>query len=249
MTKGRLYETVADAIAAEIASGAYALNDRLPSERHLADAYAVSRPTVREALIALEIDGIVEVAPGAGVFVRALKPRGARPAPKDVGLFEWLEARAVLEGEVAALAAKEVSTEEIAALAALVQEMERENARDVRLSEDADRRFHATIAEATGNSALVHAVEQMWSLRSHSLQAARILEKARAEGVKPLIADHAAILAALEARDPDRARAAMRDHLSRVADLVFAATESEALEQARAGAMEERKKFRLAADA
>jgi len=76
--KSRLYDRVAKGVAAKIADGEFAVGERLPSERELALAYGVSRPTVREAVFALELDGLVEVRKGVGVFVVAQSPRGGR---------------------------------------------------------------------------------------------------------------------------------------------------------------------------
>ena len=76
MKPARLYERVAAQIASKIAAGEFELGARLPSERELAQAFDVSRPTVREAIFALELDGLVEVRMGSGVYVAARSPRG-----------------------------------------------------------------------------------------------------------------------------------------------------------------------------
>jgi DNA-binding FadR family transcriptional regulator len=102
------------------------------------------------------------------------------------------------------------------------------------MSEDADRRFHMLIAEATQNSAMIQAVRALWEARSRSPQHQFLSRRVRAAGVKPRISEHAAILEALNMRDPAAARAAMRDHLTRVIDSLLEATETEALEEARA---------------
>lgn len=235
----RLYERVADALAKEILSGEHPVDGRLPSERDLAQRHGVSRPVIREAMIALEVDGLVEVCPGSGVYVRA-HVRKSGPAPAEAGPFELLEARALVEGEAAALAASNIDDDAIAELDALVAEMEAENARDVEMSEDADRRFHLAIARATGNSAMAHVVETLWDARYSSPQSLRFMEKVRGEGVKPRIDEHAAIVDALRARNPDKARAAMRAHLRGVSDRVFEATEAEAVERVRAEIAQQR---------
>src|SRR5882757_9470367 len=110
---GRLYERVAQDIAGKIAAGVHAVGRRLPSERDLAQAYTVSRPTIREAIIALELDGLVEVRLGSGVYVTARLPRGGEAGAMDVGPFELLEARRAIEGESAALAAALISDEQL----------------------------------------------------------------------------------------------------------------------------------------
>ncbi|MCF8882716.1 FadR family transcriptional regulator [Erythrobacter sp. SN021] len=245
MAGKRLYERIVEALSGEILGGQYEIGQRLPSERDLSDRFEVSRPTIREALIALEIDGLVEVVTGSGVYVRSLRRRAGGASPRDVGPFELLEARAFIEGEAAALAAQHITDEELNTLQALVAEMEAENLRDVVMSEDADRRFHMTIAAATKNSAMEQAVEALWAARNQSLQNVRFLEKVRAEGVKPRINEHMAIVSALKLRDAGAARAAMRTHLRGVADMVFEATEAEALERVRTEIAGERRRFQL----
>lgn len=243
MSAKRLYERVAQTLASEVMAGTWPIGSRMPSERELAVRFEVSRPTIREALIALEVDGLVEVITGSGVYVTAHTRKAGTPAPMDIGPFELLEARARVEGEAAALAARHISDETIAELEALVAEMEAENARDVVMSEDADRRFHVTIARATDNSAMAYVVEALWDVRSQSLQTVKFLEKVRSEGIKPRIDEHSRIVEALRRRDPDAARTAMRDHLRGVAEMIFKATEAEALERARAEVAETRQRY------
>lgn len=243
MTIKRLYETVTDSLSGDILTGAYDIGDRLPSERDLAASFNVSRQTIREAMIALEVDGLIEVIKGSGNYVKSLRRKDGIAAPVDVGPFELLEARARVEGEAAAMAALHITDDQIQTLEKLLTEMEAENARDVVMSEDADRRFHLTIAQATQNSAMVHMVEELWRARGRSLQSVKFLERTRAEGVKPRIDEHAAIVEALRIGDTDAARNAMRAHLRGVADMVFKATEAEAMERTRAELDEQRARF------
>jgi len=245
MTIKRLYESVADRLSKDIFDRTYDVGDRLPSERDLAARFNVSRQTIREAMIALEVSGLIQVIKGSGNYVKALKSKGSIAAPIDVGPFELLEARARVEGEAAAMAALHISDEQIALLKTLLAEMEAENARDVVMSEDADRRFHLTIAQASQNSAMLYMVEELWRVRGQSLLSVKFLERTRAQGVKPRIDEHAAIVTALESRDPDAARNAMRSHLRGVADMVFKATEAEVMERTRAELEEKRARFGL----
>jgi DNA-binding FadR family transcriptional regulator len=240
---GRLYERVSRSITEQIARGDFELGQRLPSERDLAQAHAVSRPTVREAIIALELDGLVEVRKGSGVYVTALAPRGGKAGDTDMGPFELIEARRLIESECCALAAARVTDEELAALSALVAEMQAENARDVTMSEDADRRFHLEIARATQNSAMYAAVEMLWDARARSPQYRLLTAKAHVAGVMPRIDEHAVILDALRTRQPERARSAMRDHLARVLESLLEATEVHEMEQARARVEAQRRRY------
>ncbi len=244
---GRLYERVAGSIAREIASGRFAIGERLPAERALAQSFGVSRPTVREAIIALELDGLVEVRMGSGVYVVARMPQGGKAAATDIGPFELLEARRAIEGESCALAAARITDDELADLAALVTEMNVAGDADVAAAEDADRRFHLLIARATQNSAIVATVEMLWDARSRSPQYKLLSDKAHAAGVTPRIDEHTGVLNALRTRRPDVARAAMHDHLTRVLDSLLEATEVHELEQARARVAEQRKRYVKAA--
>jgi len=228
----KLYQQVASSIAEAIRDGVHKPGQRLPSERDLAEDYKVSRPTVREAMIALEIQGLVEARHGSGVYVTDT-PRVPTSTPElDIGAFELTEARRLIEGEVAALAAATITDEELAELAAIMDDMVVENDKDVR-GEGADRRFHVTIARASRNSALVSVVETLWDQRYKSPLCRAMLERARQVGVRPRIDDHQEILLALQARDPGAARNAMREHLGRVIDNLLTATEIDALERAR----------------
>ena len=228
----KLYQQVATSVAAGIAAGRYVVGQRLPSERDLAEEFGVSRPTVREAMIALEIRGLVEARPGSGIYVTEVQATG--PAPElDIGAFELTEARRLFEGEACALAASAITDEEIAELEVVLKQMVGENTLATPIGEQADRRFHVSIAQATRNSAIVMVVENLWDLRYRSPLCAAMLAKARQVGVRPLIEDHREILDALIQRDPKAARAAMHSHLGRVIEGLLTATEMDALARTR----------------
>jgi DNA-binding FadR family transcriptional regulator len=239
----RLYERIAQKLASAIARGEYKIGQRLPSERELAQSFSVSRPTVREAIIALELDRLVEVRVGSGVYVLNVQPPGGKAGATDIGPFELLEARRSIEGEACALAATRIDDAQLTELAALVDEMRNENEHDVVLSEDADRRFHELIAAATQNSGMIAAVNMLWDARVRSPQSRSLSTKVRASGIKPRIDEHTAILKALRHRDPDGARSAMREHLTRVIDALLKATEVQELEKARQQIAEQRKRY------
>jgi DNA-binding FadR family transcriptional regulator len=210
----RLYRVVAERIKELIRAEGIAPGERLPSERELATRLDLSRASLREALIALELGGEVEVRSGSGVYVSA--PAGL-PAPLDVGgpgPFEVLSARRLVEGEVCALAARMATDSAIDAILQAVLEMER-NHHHYSSNEQADRNFHLAIAHATGNSAFVGMVDYLWNQRGrlwHKLKEHFQTEELRQETLK----DHRRILAAIVARDPAAARQAMRAHLERV---------------------------------
>jgi DNA-binding FadR family transcriptional regulator len=237
----RLYQKLAHTLSAAIQSGTYKVGDRLPAERDLAVEYDVSRPTVREAIIALEVQGLVEVRIGSGAYVK--RKAGSRDEPGfGVTAFELTEARLVFEGEAAALAATLITDDELDELDAVVRRIEREN-RTEGTKEQADRDFHVLIARATRNAAVVLTVESLWRLRQTSPECALLLEKARTAKVKPVIAEHTAVVKALRSRDPAKARSAMRAHLSAVMDHLLFATEKDALEAARRSLKQTKARF------
>src|SRR5512132_1483143 len=149
----RLYRQIADQIAALIEKGEYGAGVRLPPERDLARQLGVSRPSVREALIALEVEGYVEVRVGSGVYVRGPGTARSAPLPADSGPFELIKARWLIEAECAALAAKHATRAQLKAIEEALGEMQAERARGT-MPLAPDRLLHLRIAEASGNSAL-----------------------------------------------------------------------------------------------
>jgi DNA-binding FadR family transcriptional regulator len=240
----RLYEQISHQLASAIAEGKYALGQRLPSERELAQTFGVSRPTVREAIIALELDDLVEVRLGSGVYVKNRHPPSGGESAKDIGPFELLEARRLIEGESCALAALRIDEGQLGQLSDLIAEMRLDNRQnEVLMSEDADRRFHELIAAATQNSAMVAAVQMLWESRARSPQNHLMDDRSRARGMRPSIEEHKAILRALKQRDPDAARAAMQAHISRVIDDKLKITAVREIERARAVSAEKRQRY------
>jgi DNA-binding FadR family transcriptional regulator len=218
----RLYRQIADQIRTLIRSGEFPAGARLPPERDLAKQLGVSRPSVREALIALEVEGLVEVRIGSGIYVQApgntaFAKGGGRATPDDggatAGPFELLRARYVVEGETAALAAKSAKKGQVQAIEDTLATMEHELDED-KQPLDGDRMFHMRIAEATGNGALVAVVEMLWQDRTgplykqleHHYDSPALWQSAMAE--------HRAVLKAIAAKDAAGARSAMQRHLN-----------------------------------
>jgi GntR family transcriptional repressor for pyruvate dehydrogenase complex len=225
----KLYQQVASTIMAAIASGKYKPGERLPSERDLAAAFKVSRPTIREAMIALEIRGLAEVRHGSGIYVTDQPPAPEGAGDLDIGAFELTEARRLFEGEAAALAATTITDECLEELRLIVGEMADENARNEQ-DWTADRRFHVAIARATRNTAIAQVIESLLDMRHKSPLCVYMLERARRVGLQPRVSEHRRILVALGKRDPKAARNAMRDHLARVIEDLLTATEPDALD-------------------
>jgi len=237
----RLYLEVAAKLVAQLVAGKYPVGSRLPAERELATIYEVSRPTIREAIIAMEVKGFVEVRVGSGAYVMRVPDDNDIPG-YGMTAFELTEARLMIEGEAAALAASQVTDEDIAELSALVLAIAREN-RQPDGTERADREFHLAIARATRNSGILGAVTTLWDQRDTSHEAALLHAKARTANIKPVVEEHTAIVDALRARDPAAAREAMRAHLTAVLDTLLVAAEETAVEEARRAVQAKRDRY------
>ena len=162
----RLYLQVAQQLQQLIASGEFKVGKRLPAERDLASQFGVSRPTIREAMIALEIAGLVEVRSGSGVYVTGQRSQaGNLGDDQEPGPFEILEARRMFESEACALAAERISDAQLDELDTLLVRMQDEN-QSIEDAEEADHRFHCIIAEASGNSAIAATIYWLWQLRN-----------------------------------------------------------------------------------
>jgi DNA-binding FadR family transcriptional regulator len=213
----RLYRQIADQIRALIKSGEFQSGARLPPERDLAKQLGVSRPSVREALIALEVEGLVEVRIGSGIYVQTPGDHhraGSHASDAAAGPFELLRARYVIEAECAALAAKSARKSQVLAIAEALERMQREvdGGDDQPLGSDRD--FHMRIAEATGNGALVAVVKMLWDERTGPLykQLEHHYDSPSLWG--NAMAEHRAVYKAIAAKDAGAARTAMQRHLT-----------------------------------
>jgi DNA-binding FadR family transcriptional regulator len=211
----RLYQQIANQIAERIQSGKYKPGRRLPPERDLAIEFAVSRSVVREALVALEIAGMVEVRTGSGAYVSVSdatnnlkKEVAAGPSP-----FELIAARRLIEPSCAALAAQTASKKDIAAIRQAFELNERliNGSHWERL--EADREFHLRIVEATHNSRILRIVTDLWVDMFGTLFVPLSVRSVMAEKKAVTMEDHRTILHCLERRDAPGAEVAMQSHL------------------------------------
>ena len=240
----RLYRKLAQRLFDEIVAGKYKIGERLPAERELAAEHDVSRPVAREALIALEVQGFIEVRLGSGAYVCRIPGDDEQPG-FAITAFELTEARLLFEGEAAALAALHITDAELNALEQLVEAMRQENAQP-EVTEMADREFHFTIARATRNVGVSLTIEELWRLRSTSPECALLHYRARSAKVRPVVEEHVEILTALRTHDPVAARVAMRAHLSAVMEHLLFTTEEHAVEEARRTVATVRKRYSTA---
>ncbi len=230
----RLYRQIADQLRALIDSGEYAVGSRLPTERDLAEQLKVSRPTVREALIALEVEGRVRIRVGSGIHVIE-QAAVATPWPTSVtieGPFELLRAREFIEGAIAEQAARVATSDDVeridAALAAMASVHHPGDASMIH-----DRAFHVAVAGSLENAVLVRVVGELFDQRlnpyfaklAHYFENPGTWRAARAE--------HRAIRDAIAAGDPEAAGNAMRNHLARSQERFAQNFGSEAASQSR----------------
>ncbi|MGJ7508127.1 FadR/GntR family transcriptional regulator [Variovorax sp. GT1P44] len=211
----RLYRQIADQLRALIAGGEFAVGARLPAERDLSKQLGVSRPSVREALIALEVEGWVEVRTGSGVYVIDRSHRASEPVEAaEWGPLELIRARRVVEGETAALAATMGRRKDVDAMSRAIETMREMADRNV-MPLEGDRAFHLAIVDACDNVVLSETVQGFWDSRKGPIftRLGGYFETVRSW--RSAIAEHEAIRDAIAARDADGARKAMHEHMDK----------------------------------
>ena len=238
MKSRRLFWRIVEEIETSIEKGQYTAGSRLPPERELAEKFEVSRPTIREAIIALEVRNKVEVKTGSGVYV--LDNANSDQSSQSINAFEITQARALIEGEVAALAAASISDEQLKDLDNTLTMMK--NGEDV---QEADRQFHLTIAQSTRNAAMIHSVENLWSLRTSTQQIIEDYDSVCSKDNDKTLAEHTEIYNALLSRNPADARAAMHAHFNRLINTLFDAMEARSLEEVRRRNNEQRGQYSI----
>ncbi len=237
----RLYRGIVDKILASIDAGEFPLGGRLPPERELAERYNVSRPTIREAIIALEALDRVEVKTGSGVYV-VESSKGWNGIDLSISPFELTEARAMIEGEAAALAAIMITNEQLGKLDLVLREMENESQA---VYENADKKFHGIIARVTGNKMLDSVIANLWYVRDNSPSVHRAYQAICETDGSVRVAEHMEIFEALKERDDKKARDAMHQHFSRIINKLMIASEKEEMEAIQRKMHESRERFSL----
>lgn len=220
--KIRIHEEVFSQIRELIGEGRFKAGEKLPSERELAETFKVSRTSVREALRALETQGLIVSRTGAGNFVADL-PVESLIAPlarllidEKKALVDVFEMRKLIEPQIAALAAERVTAGDIAQLKRIV----RKQADAVGRGEtgvEADAELHLAIGRATQNRALQKLVSGLMEILGRSREESLQTDKRRATS----IAAHRRIIAAIEKHDKARARSEMLRHIEQVEESVL----------------------------
>ncbi len=209
------YEQVADRLAADIRAGRLAPGERLPSERDLARRLDVGRASVREAIAALQVAGMIETRPGSGSFVAATALDEA-PERHDSSPSDLLEARALLEPAVARLAAQRGrADEEVEELLAAMETAAGEG--DLAGWNDCDRRFHQRIAALTGNAVVLDLAERIAAVMDEPLWQRLRDDSIATPGRTTLhLAEHRMIYEAIAEGDADAAELYASQHIRRV---------------------------------
>lgn len=223
-----MFWNIAEKIEAQILAGMYPPGSRLPPERELAESFDVSRPTIREAIIALEVMQLVEVKTSSGVYVLEREDAGVQNDGQNISAFELTQARALVEGEAAALAASSITEEELDALQSTLDDMESGVG-----AEQADREFHLIISKATRNKAILLAVGKFWELRDTQPQIKAAYSGVCSQSDSDRLDEHKAIFQALKDKNSQAARSAMHTHFNRLINALFAVSEAKALEEVR----------------
>jgi DNA-binding FadR family transcriptional regulator len=217
------YERVAERLAEEIRAGAFAPEERLPSERQLAQRLGVGRASVREAIAALQVQGLIETRPGSGSFVvpdalDRLGP-GASALPHDASPVAVLEARATLEPAVARLAAGRAQPDTVAERLLGAMEASSDPADpEARAGwNESDRLFHRQIAAMTGNPVLLGIADHVAALMDQPLwQRLRDDSIATPGRTAVHLAEHRMIYEAVAGGEPDAAAFYAHEHVKRV---------------------------------
>ena len=226
----KLYLRIADQVMERVRDGRLPPGSRLPSEREIATQMGVSRPSVREALIALELLGVVEIRIGQGTFVVG-GPASLETlrTSQMVSPLEFLEARSAIESNVAMLVARkrrdgEIGEQDLEKAYRVTERMKEIAADGGKLEEfyELGLGFHKVLAEASRNEILSEVVGNLVEATSHPLWALinkKVLESrgAREEQIR----EHETVLAAVESGDGEAAARAMRHHIQELATLVL----------------------------
>lgn len=212
----RLYRQIAEQLRALMEVGEFVIGQRLPAERDLAVQLAVSRPSVREALIALEVEGWVEVRSGSGVYVLRNTPPvvDSQASSDEWGPLELIMARGLIEGEAAAMAATQASKDQIARMADALAHMKLA----LKQGKDplaGDELFHRAVAQACGNEVLRDTVSRYWQARRSPLYLRLADYFERPASWRAVLLEHAAVLKAIKNRDASAAREAMQGHMAK----------------------------------
>lgn len=217
----KVYEQVAEQIQDMVVNGKLQRGDKLPSERQLAEELQVSRTSIREALRALQIIGLIEVRQGEGSYINQsfekslFQPLSIMFMLQNSKPEEIIELRRIIEVEAAYLAAKRADDEEIEHLRGLIEKLkDLKDLNNEEASVAVDKEFHYTIAKASKNKLLVNVLNVISELMDKFIKEARGMILVDEKNKEVLVQQHEAIFKGLENRDPKAAGSAMQIHIN-----------------------------------
>ena len=210
----RLYRQIADQLRGLLSHDECAVGARLPPERELAVQLGVSRPSVREAPIALQVEGLVEVRMGSRIYALPFDAaRTPRTPSAEEGPLETIRARQLIEGSLAAHVAQYIKKAQIVGLRNAVALMQHE-LDGGHLAWRGDRLFHLRIAEATENTVLLRIVGELHDARHTPLAEQPVGHFEPELSWRAAVVEHHAVIDAIASRSHEAARAAMASHLA-----------------------------------
>lgn len=217
MKNFRPYQLLGNQLKELIIAGQYTVGSKLMSEREIATKFEVNRSLVREALIMLELEGLIEIKKGSGIYIKSIPTQHHDVVEEnDYGPFEVLQARQVIESTIAACAAVYATKQDILEMKAILA-FERENLAVTESSEECDYKFHTVIARASQNGMLLEILQNLWNTRVNSPMWNKLHEHIEDMSFrKKWLDDHEQILKALQKKDPELARKEMWTHLENV---------------------------------
>jgi len=218
----KIYEEIIDQIRQLLIDGYIKPGDKLPSERELVESFKVSRSSIREALSALEMMGVLEVRTGEGTFIKHIQPESMMASLAwslylDKGsILEMLEVRKMIEVQAVGYAAERATDKEIYQLTQALEKMKNNFSNMGTVSEKADMMFHYTIAVATHNKITIRLMDAISDNLQHLIHATRPKLYEGKYTPELLYKEHEKIYIAIKYRDSDEARFQMLEHLNGV---------------------------------
>lgn len=222
----RLYQEIGKQIKKDLLVQ-FNTGDRLPSEREIAEKYNVGRAVIREAIIMLELEDLVEARKGSGIYLINNPQASDSILTEQIGPFEHLQARQIIESDIAKFAAMQATKSDIIQLQKALA-LEEENLKENYVDDSGDKMFHTYLAQSTQNSAFIDIINYFWSWRNASPMWEKLHSHINDTNYrKKWLADHKEILAAIQKKDTALAYEAMWNHLENVKETLIELSDTE----------------------
>lgn len=221
--KKKTYEVIMDKITEFFLTGNLKPGEKLPSERELASQFKVSRTSIREALRAMELNGLIEIRQGGGSYIKASDFQSRKEEitaaiikAENHLVYEMLELRRAIEVESAFLAAKRATSQDLQQLRSALEKMAH-SPEDIELGLKADLDFHIGIVEATHNSIFIDLIHTLSEHMEDTIRATRRHRfTAEPERYEDTMDEHKEIYLAIASGKGDKAKELMEGHITRI---------------------------------